>query len=478
MRTIRGRLIAQSLALVLGGVALVWAGTLWSANNTFSAYVQEQHQERAASLLPSLQQFYLENGSWAGVGSILQSVPGPQTRGAGRRGMGKGPGPGAGASQDVRMVLIDAAGRTVFDSYPQGGTIPSVVAESGLDVVVNGEKSGTLIVTGTAGGVLGTLEEAFFSRFRWALTLVAAGTVIVALALGVRLAANLSAPIERLRDASIRVASGHTGEQVDVFPQKVPEEIRDLVQSFNAMSAELKATEQKRKDLLRDLAHEIRTPLTILSGNLEALTLDSSSPDPDAVAAMSEEVSRLTNLVSGLTTLDEASSGGSAQPRPVSPETLLERATGSIQAAAAARSITVGQHVEPGLRAVWVDPDQVQQVFANILSNALRYVEAGGSLDLSARGVPASPAGNGERAVVFRVRNSGPAIPGDQLGRVFERFFRGDPSRSRATGGSGLGLAIAKDLVEGWGGRIWAENAPEGGAAFSFTAPEEKPPRA
>ncbi len=104
-------------------------------------------------------------------------------------------------------------------------------------------------------------------------------------------------------------------------------------------------------------------------------------------------------------------------------------------------------------------------------------MEAGGSISLSARSGAASSPGNGS-SVIFRVWNSGPAIPEEQLERIFDRFFRGDPSRSRATGGSGLGLAIAKSLVESWGGKIWAENPPEGGVAFSFTIPMGQPPGA
>jgi signal transduction histidine kinase len=368
-----------------------------------------------------------------------------------------------------RAVLVDSAGNPVFDGYPQGGPVPASAWDNAMPVEVDGLTVGTLLVTGTSDGVLGVLEEGFLSRIRLALASIALMTLAAGLLLSVSFARSVSRPIERLAGAAADLASRRFGRKVDLLGQNVPVEVSGLVDSFNSMSDELAAAESARQELLRDISHEIRTPLTILSGNLEAVSTGAISLDAETLGTMTAEIERLSELVKGVDRLDRVSAVAEGAAEPVSPAEVVVRSAASIQGAAVAKGVRVDREVDGGLGDVVIYPDRVQQVFSNLLSNALRYTTEGGYIAIGAR------ADRGETrdkaAVVFSVRDSGPGIPHDQLQKVFERFFRGDSSRARATGGSGLGLAIAKGLVEGWGGTIWAENSRDGGAIFSFTVP-------
>lgn len=466
MKNLRTHLVVRFLVISFTAVLLVWIGSVWATRNTFQSYLHKQQEARTSFLVPVLVRYYETYGSWEGVELLFSYI----FAGNYHQGMGRGPGGPVMQSPD-RVILFDARGTVVYDSFPDNEPSPEDIKTLAMDITVGDAKVGSVLVVRTPpiARALGRLEKDFLSKVQRAITISGIVSFILALILGIRLSCGLARPIERLRDASEKVARGKFGEKVEIEDSRIPDEVKELVRAFNRMSSELESIERKRRDLMRDIAHEIRTPLTILSGNLEALSAGIVKFDNDTLKAMSEEVARLTGLVENLRELDQASSGHNFNPRPVDPNSLIQKAASSIQGIAGKRQIRIEVSPEKGLPEVNADPDRVQQVFSNLLSNAIRYTPPGGWIKLSARKDP------GREQVIFTVRDSGPGISGDDMTRIFERFFRSDPSRARMTGGWGLGLAIAKGLVEASGGTIWVEKDEEGGAKFSFTLPIYKP---
>jgi signal transduction histidine kinase len=260
------------------------------------------------------------------------------------------------------------------------------------------------------------------------------------------------------------VARGQLGLQV---PVRTDDELGDLTQSFNQMSSDLAKAAQLRQQMTADIAHDLRTPLTVILGYAEALNDGKLKGDPEIYQALHQQARHLTRLVEDLRTLSLADAGQlSLRRQAVDPVSLLEHTVLAYAGQAEARGVTLRLENGSDIPAVIVDPDRVVQVIGNLISNALRHTPTGGEIVLSAEG----PGSNTATPIVqLRVRDSGPGINPDDLPHIFDRFYRGDKAR-QADGASGLGLAIARSLVEAHGGRIWAENQPQG-FAFVFSLP-------
>jgi signal transduction histidine kinase len=280
---------------------------------------------------------------------------------------------------------------------------------------------------------------------------------LAALIVGSILARRIARPLERLADAAERTAHGDLRATA---PVEGPAEVRALANAFNVMVDRLAEQDAVRREFVVNASHELRTPLTNLQGYLEALRDGVLPPDPATFDSLREEVDRLTRLASSLDAL-----AGADDERPM-PEDLdlgaLVRSSVELAAPSfARRSISIGSEVAAGL-VVHARSDELTQVVANLLQNALRYTPSGGDVRVAV-------ARDGAEAVV-RVANSGSEIPAEDLPRVWERFFRVERSRDRASGGAGIGLAIVKRLIEEAGGRVGATS--EGGrTTFWFSLP-------
>lgn len=458
--TVEFVLLATALVLLLG------AASYWAVVRSFREYAFEQQRARASVIAPILAQYYETRGSWEGVEQVLRFLYAGSGPGGGR-----GPGP---RHWRDRIVVFDAGGRLVADTFPEYQLNWEETLTQAVPVVSQGERVGFVALTGASpsGLGLGELEQAAVGRVLAAVVATVTVSLGVASFIALRLSRRIALPFEGLRDAAVRVSSGDLGAEVRLAPEGAPQEVADLVAAFNSMSRELRASEERKKAFLRDISHELRTPLTILSGNLEAIGAGVISPDEETIKAMSREVARLEGLVRGLKDLDEASEAYQLNPVALAPEEVVEHAVSSVSGPCQSRRITVKGYVKEGTGLLYADPDRVTQVLSNLLSNALRYTPDGGWIR-----VEAAPSGE-EGMARITVTDSGPGVPEEEATLVFQRFYRGDPSRARATGGSGLGLAIAKAIVQRWGGRIWVERDKEGGAAFSFTVPllESLPP--
>jgi two-component system sensor histidine kinase BaeS len=336
-------------------------------------------------------------------------------------------------------------------------------------------------------------EVAFWERIVWAAVVSGVITALLALLLGGLLARTLTAPVRALTRATQRMAAGDFEQRVPVTTQ---DEIGNLARAFNQMSADLARASQLRKQMTADLAHDLRTPLSILRGYLEGLKEAQLQGTTPLYTLMHEEVLHLQRLVEDLRVLSLADAGElPLNRRPVDPVALLER-TGLLYFVAAEQQ-GVRLRVETGrgngaeateaedtpedstddegkavprttLPSIWVDTDRITQVLNNLVSNALRHTRAG---EIVLR------AWAGAGKVYLSIGDTGSGIAPDDLPFVFDRFYRGDKSRQRSdtpagdSASSGLGLAIAKAIVEAHGGSIGVESAVGRGTTFTLALP-------
>ncbi len=280
---------------------------------------------------------------------------------------------------------------------------------------------------------------------------------VASILLSIILARRLARPLADVGTAARRLAGGDHSARV---PREGPEEIRDLADSFNQMAASIGEQEQVRRDFIANAAHELRTPLTNLQGYLEALRDGVIVADAATYDSLWEEADRLVRLSRSLDALAE----GDAMIEPatlqevdlsIAIHSALELIEPLIERAGLTLTIDV-----PDRLSARANPDHLAQVLANLMSNAVHYSPAGGSIVVRAERRPAD--------ILVSVTNSGEAIPAADLGRVFERFYRVEKSRDRGRGGAGIGLAIVKQLVEAAGGRVGAETS-EGRTRFWFS---------
>ncbi len=311
--------------------------------------------------------------------------------------------------------------------------------------------------------MMGALVRAAFQEAVQVALVVAVGAAaIAAIVVSLALSTHLSRPISRLAEASRRIAAGRYAERV---PVASADEIGELAESFNTMAASLEATERRRVELVGDVAHELRTPLATLDGYLEGLQDGVISPSDAAWSLLRGETARLARLVHDLQDLWRAEARQVAlRIEAVDVLEMVRVATERFTATAAERHTTFRVDAAPGLRRVAADRERLGQVLDNLLSNAVRYSAEGSEVRVDVQ--------MDVDEVVIAIADKGSGLTAEQRARVFERFYRVDPSRSRAAGGSGIGLAITKALVDLMGGRVWAESeGPGRGSTFSVALP-------
>jgi two-component system sensor histidine kinase BaeS len=289
----------------------------------------------------------------------------------------------------------------------------------------------------------------------------ALGAAIVALLIGIFLSRTFTSPIRELTEATNAVAGGNLGLQVSVRSR---DELGTLAASFNQMSTDLANSTETRKQMTADIAHELRTPLSLILGHAEAVHDGVLPPTRQNFEIVREEATRLEHLVDDLRLLSLADAGElSINPQSVSPQKLLDDVQAAYKHSAERKNVKINVVTASDTPLLNIDPIRMTQVLTNILDNALRHTPEGGTINLSARVV-----GDG---VELTIRDSGPGIPGEDAERIFNRFYRSDASRHRDEGGSGLGLAIAKSIVQAQNGQIRAESATGGGLTVIIKLP-------
>jgi len=280
------------------------------------------------------------------------------------------------------------------------------------------------------------------------------------------LSRSLTRPIRELTRATHAVSEGDLSQQV---PVRSNDELGELAQAFNKMSSELSRSINTRKQMTADIAHELRTPLSLILGHAEAVHDGVLPPTPENFEIIREEATRLEHLVNDLRVLSLADAGElSINLQLVEPQRLLQDVVSTYQYQAQRKNVTLELELDAPLPTIEVDPGRMTQVLTNILDNALRHTPEGGKIVLSAREVG--------HQIELAIQDSGPGLRPQELQRIFDRFYRTDTSRQRdgsVPGGSGLGLAIAKSIVQAHGGQLSAESEAGKGLKVIITLPRK-----
>jgi two-component system sensor histidine kinase BaeS len=312
------------------------------------------------------------------------------------------------------------------------------------------------------------------------LILAALAAAAIASLFGLLGAGRLVRPLTQLELAATAVAHGDLGRRSGLADRS--DEFGQLGRSFDSMAGELQAAEQTRRRFLQDAAHELRTPLAVIEATSSAILDGVYTPERRHIETIRDQSRVLARVVDDLRTISLAEDGHlHLERRPLDARVLLESVAVGFEARAAASSISLSVD-GPGGLTVDADADRLRQIIGALVDNALRHTPEGGSVRLAASGPAATGAiavrpGSAKPLVRLAVEDTGPGIPTEALGRVFERFYQADPSRSRGKGTSGLGLSIVRALAEAHGGRAGAENRADGGARLWVELPAVRPDR-
>ncbi len=479
------KLMGILLVIVGGGVIIMLVATNLTTTTQFRRFVLSSDVIQARELSAVLSDYYARRGDWQSVETVLDREANGAA--AGERGMGMGGmmgwrserdwGPGMMTWMDEmsewmqqqdaplvdRIVLLGESGGVVADSAGvlTGEQHPPEHLKQGVLVVVDDQVVGMVLVGSMIEPALNPLDEDFLRSVNRSVFVTAVAVGLVGLVLGSLLVRQITAPVGAMSAAAEAIAGGDLNRRV---PIASGDEIGRLGRSFNRMAESLARAEVLRRNMVADIAHELRTPLSVIQGNLEAL-LDGVFPlDREHVAVVHEETLLLSRLVADLRDLALAEAGELRLELSVTD--VAEVIAGTVkgfQAQAGEKGVTLAVEQPAELPLVMADEQRLAQVLHNLLNNGLRHTPVGGTVTVRAKRV-------GDEVQVT-VADTGEGIPAEALPYVFERFYRADRSRARTTGGSGLGLAIAKRIVEAHGGRIWARSWLGAGSTFAFSLP-------
>ncbi len=467
-------------ALVLVLITLV---TRAGIGRGFVDFLQQQERNQVEQLVPELASWFSKRGSWdeladnprefyslvftalaPGSDTPFELRPGEQSgtpRGAGRGPRGPGAGPGSqrpgrgppGAGSEIRNALPQRIFLLDSDKSPVIGEIPPQFDEDMLlPVETNGAVVGWLGIA-VIRGIKLPEEEAFITALRNNLLIGLGIGLVVAALLAWLLARHLSRPVHEVAEGIRALASGNFNNQLT---PRGSDEIAKLGDDVNRLSTTLSEHETARKRWMSDMAHELRTPLAIISGELEAMSDGVRPLNKEQLASVREEVKHMASLVDDLHSLAMTDSGALAyKMRHVDLNELVQLTVDSFEGRAAKKDLKLSYTNPEHAIDLLGDEQRLGQLLRNLLDNAVRYTDAGGriSIDLN----------KDRQQAKLTISDTAPGASVEECERMFERLYRLESSRNRHSGGSGLGLAICRNIVEAHGGQINAEPGPDGG---------------
>lgn len=313
--------------------------------------------------------------------------------------------------------------------------------------------------------VMGPLEETFLASVHTSLIWVGMGIMVVGLAASYALARSITVPLRKLSNAAEQMEQGNLGQNV---PIETNDEVGHLAIIFNRMSQTLAVSEKLRRQLLANIAHELRTPLSVIQGHLEGMIDGVIEPSKVQLSSLHEEAVRLNRLIKDLRDLSLAEVHQLAlEKMPADINQIIKRTVLMLKPLCDDKQIEVSCSLTEHLPELTVDADRISQVFYNILVNGIRYSPSQGCIEIRTYIVEFEE----RKWLKTSIKDEGPGIPSEDLPYVFDHFYRGDKSRDRKSGGSGIGLAIVKQLVENHGGQVCVESCMAGGSAFHVLLP-------
>jgi signal transduction histidine kinase len=456
--SLRSKLLLSHALVALVGVVLISTAINRFAPNRLQELVRQRTVIEAELRAAQIADRYEQAGGWPQLQAELRRLV--------RRGALQAP-PGE------RLVLADNNDRVLLDTGGalEGRQLPKRLQIVTAAVIVDGKQVGSvsLLPLGLLNR-LNRMEDQYTQVIRQVLIRSSFSAAIVALIVGGVLALGLTRPLRLLTRASHELATGATPRVVVA----TRDELGELAAAFNAMAAELSRQRELRQQLVADIAHELRTPLSVLRLQLEAVEDGVEAPTPELWSSLKEEVALLTHLVEDLRLLSLVEAGQlPLDLQQVDLRQVVQRAIAIVAPKARAAAIHLSVELPPTAVCVSADEDRLVQVCVNLLDNAVRHTTAGGQILVSIahpESIPGAQMPPGAWAGIT-VRDSGSGIAPEELPYIWERFRRADRHRTRDTGGSGLGLSIVQGLVEAMGGRVWATSEIGAGSTFGLALP-------
>lgn len=451
MRSLTLKLTLAFLFVSVVGVVLVALFVRKQTQREFDQFVLDRYQ---IDLLEELASYYEQNGSWDEFSAIVMRTPNRYGRGSG--------------TMPAPVILTDLNGTVVFGGFRHepGRSLSGEDFDKAVPVEVDDEKVGWVLFAESISPfqeLPESPEAQFLKSVNHAIVFGALAALVFALLIGVVLARTISRPIREVTAATQIVAGGDLGYQV---PVRTKDELGELASSFNQMSTDLALANSQRRQMTADIAHDLRTPLSVILGYMESLSTGKLEPTPETFEIMYDKGMHIQHLIDDLRILALADAGElSLVIRPVDPETLLEHTALAHMIQAQEKGIDLRVESTKDLPEIEVDPERITQVLGNLVSNALRYTPKGGEIVLSAE--------SHDAFIQLQVRDTGSGIEPEDLPHVFDRFYRSDTARSQdsAMGESGLGLAIAKSIVTAHGGDIDVTSTVGEETTFTISLP-------
>ena len=441
IHSLRFRLLVAFTLVILIAVGAIYFFVSQTTGGEIHRYGQRSEQLRFSRVGFELIRYYRDHEGWEGIQPYIEQW---------------------GSLYGHRIVLTDASGIVVADSEGEllGEQYRPDAPGSRLAPPWERSTAGTVYISPEPSAGFPSplsLSQAISRFLLWGVLLA----IAIALVFTLFLSRRILAPVKALTLTARHLGQGDLSQRVQ-FKDK--SEIGELAQAFNSMASDLERAERLRRNMVADAAHELRTPLSNIRGYLEAIRDGVKEPDADTMRTLDEEAPLLSRLVDDLQELSLAEAGElklDCQAEDIIK--LITQTAASVQPQAATKGVSVANDLPARLPPVNIDYSRVSQVLRNLLENAIAHTGDGGNIMLSAS--------RQDDRVEVSVTDTGEGIPAEDLPNIFERFYRVDQSRTRATGGSGLGLTIAKRLVEAHGGQIEAQSEPGKGSRFSFTLP-------
>ena len=434
------RLALAFLSVALAAVALLAGLTAALAAADVSALTSQQRADLTSAIAAAATGAWDRGESWdsADLSPVLDLA----TR--------------TGAEVQIR----DQAGQVVIAS--PGFAAQAAAPEQSAPVLVRGDRVGEAVVRFTSSG-LASADHALQSDLLRAIGGAAGLAAVLAMLTGLAMARRITRPVERI--IAVTRAMGRGERTARVGPVTGPAELRELAAAFDQMADTLDRQDQLRRDLVADVAHELRTPVAVLQAGHEALLDGITEPTPDQLASLRDEVLRLARMVGDLQDLAAADAAAlHLTRRPCDLAGLAAAAADSLAGQFEAAGITLERRLTAA--GIDADPRWLHQVITNLLTNALKFTAAGGHVTIAA-----GPAG---AHAVLTVTDTGTGIPADELPRIFDRFWRG--RHAAQTSGSGIGLAVAAELAQAHDGQLSARSEPGQGTEMTLTLPRALSP--
>ncbi|MFC1940907.1 sensor histidine kinase [Chloroflexota bacterium] len=440
VHSLRFRLLVAFTLVILIAVGAVYFFVSQTTVGEIRRYGERNEQARFSRVGFELYRYYHEQGSWEGIQPYVEQW---------------------GSLYGQRIILTDSNDVVVADSQGEmlGQQYHPNVPGRGLPPW-EGITSGILYISPEPSAHFPSpvsLSQTISRFLLWGALLA----VAIALIFTFFLSRRISAPIKILTLAARRLGQGDLSQRLQ-FKDKG--EMGELAQAFNSMASDLERTEKLRRNMVADVAHEIRTPLSNIRGYLEAIRDGIKKPDKETIGSIDEEASLLSRLVDDLQDLALVEAGElKLYPQAEDISGIINQAVSAVSTQATAKGILVSTNLPDKLPPVNIDSQRISQVLRNLLENAITHTDKDGTITVDAK--------QQGSYLEVTMADTGEGIPPEHLPNIFERFYRVDKSRARATGSSGLGLTITKRLVEAHDGKIKAQSEWGKGSRFTFTVP-------